>query len=114
MYLPFLIDVLVEEPSSVVVPINSTATFYCAVAVPNLTIKWNFRTSNGIDFLLPDDYDYAPGNPSIATTNGTRVELSIQGLAINNGSEIKCTASGSDFYQSGPALLMVYGTRINM
>ena len=40
-----------------------------------------------------------------------RVELSIQGLAENNGSEIKCNARGLNFYQSGAALLTVYGKR---
>ena len=109
----FLIDVLVEEPSSVMVPINSIATFYCAVAEQDMyTIKWNARTSDGIDFTLPDDLDYVPGNPNITTVDGTRVKLSIQGLAENNSSEIKCTARGVSFHQSDPALLTVYGKRL--
>ena len=67
----FLIDVILEEPSSVMVPINSTATFYCTVAEQDMyAIKWNVRTSDDIDFTLPDDLDHVPGNPNITTVDG--------------------------------------------
>ena len=101
-----------EEPSSVIVPINSTATFYCAVSAQDAVIEWNFRTSDNIDYTLPDHSAHAPGNPNITIIdgfNGTRVKLSIEGLPAINGSEIKCTTTAPTFYQSGAADFIVYG-----
>ena len=109
-----------EEPSSVIVPVNSTATFHC-VSVEDVIITWIFTTTDDFDYILPHHSGYMLGNPNITTINGineTRAELSIQGLAAYNGSEIKCIASGSDpghgLDQSGPAFLTVYGKRIHI
>ena len=99
---------ILQSPKTQIILPNTKAIFYCRASG---TAEWKVNGSSystewqrrGISVNITEDFDPNQGYPS------TMLTLVIEGLTVNNFSQIECVVYDTKVYHSDPALLIIVG-----
>ena len=111
-----ILDLLVEEPSSLLLPVDTDGTFTCT-SVENSTIEWRIdaRDQTALVFFGQSLMSLTDlGFTKIETNQTNSSTVSVKGFLLNNDTRLRCLAflpldDGQQIDTSSDAVLQFYG-----